>query len=223
MEPLPQTKTSPVPGPDSASGTTAVAKISTPRPLDRWETMPAPWREPLIIAIFLSMAAIGGFTLTDNNPQRAAWYWLLILPVFAAVAIWHTWKSIRDGRKTNWPLARRQIFTWLALLVTIKVLFVLIYKDKFAGEGAGLVALLLIALTCAHVGINFDWVFLPVGIILACTVVMATLLRQYAWLLLAGQFGALFVLEFIRWMRRLTDLQRELSSTPDPTQRRNLP
>src|SRR5690349_5854817 len=80
----------------------------------------ASWREPMIIAIILSGAAIGGFALTDYDPQRASWYWVLILPVFAAVAVWHAWKNDRGDGKPNWAMVRRQIYPWLALLIAIK-------------------------------------------------------------------------------------------------------
>jgi hypothetical protein len=156
------------------------------------------WREPLIIAMILSGSAIGAFALTDYDPQHASWIWVLLLPVFAAVAIWHTWKSARSGKKTDWPLIRRQIYHWLTLLITIKVLFVLVLKDIVTGSAGGMVALLLMALTCTLVGINFDWVFIPVGVILGCGVLIAALFRQYIWLMLVALAVAFAVLEIIR-------------------------
>jgi hypothetical protein len=162
----------------------------------------ASWREPLIITMILSGAAIGGFALTDYDPQRASWYWVLILPVFAAVAVWHTWKSLRVEGKTNWPLIRRQIYPWLALLIAIKVLFFLIYAGTFSGQAPGLVALLLVALTCTLVGINVDMVFILVGIVLTCAVIIAVQFRKYIWLLLIALAVAFAALELIRRLTR---------------------
>ncbi len=50
----------------------------------------ASWRIPLIVSIVLIGTSIVGFALTNYAPQRASWYWVLVLPAFAAVPIWHT-------------------------------------------------------------------------------------------------------------------------------------
>ncbi|MGO9114707.1 MAG: hypothetical protein ACLP9L_36285 [Thermoguttaceae bacterium] len=162
----------------------------------------ASWRIPLIVSILLIGTSIAGFALTNYAPERASWYWVLILPAFAAVPIWHTWTTIRRGGKTNWSIVRKQIYHWVALLIAIQVLFVLIRNETINGRSGSLVALLLMALTCANVGINFDWVFIVVGAILAMAVLVAALFQEYVWLVMLGLGLAFVVLLLMQWLAR---------------------
>ena len=106
----------------------------------------ATWRIPLIVSVVLIGTSIAGFALTNYAPERASWYWVLILPAFAAVPIWHTWTTIRRDGKTNWPIMRKQIYHWIALLVAMHVSSCSFIPATFRGRGGSLVALLLMAL-----------------------------------------------------------------------------
>ena len=158
-------KTPAAPG-SAAEGAKAVSALSTA------------WRIPFIVSTLLIGTSIAGFALTNYAPQRASWYWVLVLPAFAAVPIWHTWTTIRSGGKTNWLIVRKQIYHWLALLIALQLLFVLIRSGNIDGHSGGLVALLLMALACANVGISFDWVFIVVGAILAVAVLVAAWFQE---------------------------------------------
>ncbi len=163
----------------------------------------ASWRIPLIVSILLIGTSIAGFALTNYAPERASWYWVLVLPAFAAVPIWHTWTTaIRSGGKTNWLIVRKQIYHWLALLIAIQVLFVLIRNETINGRSGSLVALLLMALTCANVGISFDWVFIVVGVVLAMAVLVAAWCKEYVWLVMLGLGLAFLVLLLVQWLAR---------------------
>ena len=162
----------------------------------------ASWRIPLIVSIVLIGTSIAGFALTNYAPERASWYWVLVLPAFAAVPIWHTWTTIRKDDKTNWPIIRKQIYHWLALLIAIQVLFVLIRNDTINGRSGSLVALLLMALTCANVGISFDWVFIVVGAVLAMAVLVAAWFQEYVWLVLLALGLAFAVLLLLQYYTR---------------------
>jgi len=162
----------------------------------------ASWRIPLIVSIVLIGTSIAGFALTNYAPERASWYWVLVLPAFAAVPIWHTWTTLRRDGKTNWPIIRKQIYHWLALLIAIQVLFVLIRNETINGRSGSLVALLLMALTCANVGISFDWVFIVVGAVLAMAVLVAAWFQEYVWLVLLGLGLAFVVLLLVQGYAR---------------------
>ncbi len=182
---------------DAASTATKDALSSVPKAASH-----ASWRIPLIVSIVLIGTSIAGFALTNYAPERASWYWVLILPAFAAVPIWHTWTTIRKDGTTNWPIIRKQIYHWLALLIAIQVLFVLIRNETINGRSGSLVALLLMALTCANVGISFDWVFLVVGAVLALAVLVAAWFQEYVWLVMLGLGLAFVVLLLVQWLAR---------------------
>ena len=107
----------------------------------------------------LGRVVASGLRPDQLRAERASWFWVLVLPGFAAIAIWHTWKSVRADGKTNWPVLRKQIYHWIAFFISIKIMFVLIYTGNISGRGGGLVALLLMALTFTLVGVKFRLAF----------------------------------------------------------------
>ena len=167
---------------------TSTASVATAEAKNRLS-----WRGLSIVAIILLGLALIGFALTDYAPEHASWFWVLILPAFAALGIWDTWQTVRSDGKTNWPVVRKQIYHWIALFVAIKVLFVLIYTGNVSGHGGGLIALLLMALTCILVGVNFNRVFILVGILLCGSVLAGAWFEQYIWLVLLA-LGLSFIL-----------------------------
>ena len=189
----------------------------SPASKGRVPTVPAAprisWRVILIVSLVLVGFSLVGFALTNYAPERASWFWVLVLPGFAAIAIWHTWKSVRADGKTNWPVLRKQIYHWIAFFIAIKIMFVLIYTGNISGRGGGLVALLLMALTCALVGVSFDWLFIFVGALLGIAVLVAAWFQEYVWLVLLALGLAFAVLVLLQYFTRrekaeLTNVKR---------------
>ena len=171
------------------------------------------WHVVLIVALVMVGLSLVGFALTNYAPDNASWFWVLVLPGFAAIAIWHTWKSVRSDGKTNWPVLRKQIYHWIAFFIAIKIMFVLIYTGNISGRGGGLVALLLMALTCTLVGVSFDWLFIFVGVLLGIAVLVAAWFQEYVWLVLLALALAFAVLVLVQYVTRrraaeLTNVKR---------------
>ena len=171
------------------------------------------WRVILIVTLILVGLSLVGFALTNYAPERASWFWVLVLPGFAAIAIWHTWKSVRADGRTNWPVLRKQIYHWIAFFIAIKIMFVLIYTGNISGRGGGLVALLLMALTCTLVGVSFDWLFIFVGALLGIAVLVAAWFQEYVWLVLLALGLAFAILVLLQYFTRrekaeLTNVKR---------------
>ena len=160
------------------------------------------WRVVLVVTLILVGLSLVGFALTNYAPERASWFWVLVLPGFAAIAIWHTWKSVRADGKTNWHVLRKQIYHWIAFFIAIKIMFVLIYTGNISGRGGGLVALLLMALTCTLVGVSFDWLFIFVGALLGIAVLVAAWFQEYVWLVLLALGLAFAVLVLVQYLTR---------------------
>ncbi|MGA2258306.1 MAG: hypothetical protein ABSG53_26885 [Thermoguttaceae bacterium] len=160
------------------------------------------WRVVLVVALAMVGLSLVGFALTNYAPDNASWFWVLVLPGFAAIAIWHTWKSVRADGKTNWPVLRKQIYHWIAFFIAIKIMFVLIYTGNISGRGGGLVALLLMALTCTLVGVSFDWLFIFVGALLGIAVLVAAWFQEYVWLVLLALGLAFAVLVLVQYYAR---------------------
>ena len=181
--PEPHGQTQSAPKSDTPLATqSGVADVAGPQSIAGISPERFPWRLALLVGIVLLALGVIGFALMNYAPQRASWYWVVVLPAFAAIGIWHTWSSVNKDGKTDWKLIRRQIYHWVALFLAIKVLFVLIYTGNISGDGAGLMAMLLMALTCTLVGVNFDWVFILVGVVLGAAVLIASWFHEYVWL-----------------------------------------
>jgi hypothetical protein len=161
------------------------------------------WRLAGVLTIAMVGLGFLGFALMNYAPKGASWYWVVVLPAFAAMGIWQTWTNVRKDGKTNWPLVRKQIYHWLALFVAIKILFLLISTGNINREDGGLVALLLMALTCTLVGVNFDWIFIPIGVLMGAGALVAALFREYVWLVLLGMgLAVILLLTLQRFVRR---------------------
>jgi hypothetical protein len=161
------------------------------------------WRLAGVLTVAMVGLGFLGFALMNYAPKGASWYWVVVLPAFAAMGIWQTWTNVRKNGRTNWPLVRKQIYHWLALFVAIKIVFILIATNNVTGEVGGLVALLLMALTCTLVGVSFDWVFIVIGALLGIVVLTAACFREYVWLVLLGiGLAAIVLLTLQHFARR---------------------
>jgi predicted PurR-regulated permease PerM len=82
----------------------------------------------------------------------------------------------------------RQLCHWLGIGVALSLDFYIRGSGEESGAGAGLNALLLLALGCYLAGVHFDWLFAPVGVHLTLALIILTKADQYLWLLFVVGF-----------------------------------
>lgn len=149
-----------------------------------------------IVAVMLTVLSIIGVAITDFSPAGSHFYWLVMVPVFAAACL--TLERKRgDGQEQNWKANfRSQFLIWLGLLVAVQVVYLLLNSGRLNNENTGLIILLLLALTTFFVGVNLDWRLLIVGFILGLALIGATYMETFFWLffLLAAAVIAAFLL-----------------------------
>lgn len=155
--------------------------------------------EALLVGLIgLSILGIG---ITDFSRNLALWYWLAMVPVFAAVSIWVGWKRARKLGDSVARILLTQLLHWAALLLAVYLIYLFQYTGRVNYADAGLVALLALALTTFLAGVHTDWRFCVLGIVLGMTAGAAALVEEFFWvlLLLAVFAGALIVF----WKRHL--------------------
>lgn len=142
------------------------------------------WQARVIVAIVLVALSIIGLGLTNFATKDAEWYWLLVIPIFALAGV-RVWEKKGFTLKGSWGLLRDQIFHWLGFLAAVQIMYLMIQAGTLDRTAAGLVSLVLLALTSYLAGIHFDRMFLIVALLLAVAAVMATYVDEYMWIVLA--------------------------------------
>jgi hypothetical protein len=136
-----------------------------------------------IIFVVLMVLAIIGVGITDFSPARSYWYWIAMAPIFACACLIIEWTQMRrEG--TSWlSMLRTQLLTWLGLLVSVQIVFLLLRSGRLTYESTGLVILLLLALTTYIVGIHLGFQVCLLGVFLGLTLLVAAYLEQYIWVI----------------------------------------
>lgn len=135
-----------------------------------------------IVLIILIMLSIIGVGITDFSPGGSHYYWLVMVPVFAAACLVIEWERSR-GKGHKWTTVfGAQLLLWLGLLLAVQLVYFLLHTGRLDNENTGLIILLLLALTTFFAGINLDWRLLIVGIILGLSLIGAAYLETFFWL-----------------------------------------
>lgn len=137
----------------------------------------------LVLGLLVLLAAIG-IAVTDFAPYRGFWYWVVMVPVFAAASLYTSWSHGRWRGAAGSTVLRTQVLHWLGGFVAVHLVFVLWRAGRMANEAAGLVALLTLALTTFLSGVYGDWRFCLVGVLLGTIVTGAAFVEEFAWMIL---------------------------------------
>lgn len=162
--------------PDAAGNPTAAASGSTPSGRDH--------RVRDVAIIVLVTLAIGGIAVMDFTEAYGFWYWLAMIPIFGGVGVLLAWRAHRHERERRPLLLRRQLVHWGAAILGILLTFLMLDAGAVDRSGAGLVALLVLALSTTMAGIHFEWRLAVLGLILVVTLAAAVVAEHFFWVLL---------------------------------------
>jgi hypothetical protein len=159
------------------------------------------WWVAAIVAIVMVVLAMIGVGLATTSPASAPAYWIALLPIFGILCIGTAWARARHGDGFARMAVVRQIFHWLGIGVAISLDFIVRGTGQETATGAGLTALLLLALGCFLAGVHLEVLFIVVGILLGLTLIVLAKADQYLWLIfivgglaIAGLFGLQWLL-----------------------------
>ncbi len=145
---------------------------------------PQPFHTRRMVFIALVVLSIVGIAVMDFSEKFALWYWLCMGPIFAGASLTLAWKTAHQRDSSAGVHIRRQLLHWLVLEVALLLIFLMQRFDHLQPGPSGLVALLLLAVTCLLAGVHFEWRMAILGSILALTFVGAVFVESFFWILL---------------------------------------
>ena len=153
-----------------------------------------------IAFVALLLLAIGGMAVADFSARSGLNYWLVVIPLFAAVSVFTGWRRARAGGGKASTVLISQLLHWAALVLAVFLVYLLERTGRLNREDAGLVALLALSLTTVLAGIHFDWRLAVLGILLAVGTASAALVEEFFWILLIPALVA--GVGVVAWQRR---------------------
>lgn len=168
------------------------------RPLGARVRSSVDWTIAVLVGLFF-MSTIG-LVLTNIHSPRAFPFWAAMFPIFGVAAVW---SELRRERPTGAALGRdlwRGLAHWAGPLVALWIVFLLLNRGQIDGQTAGLLAILILALSCFFAGIHGAPAFIAIAAFLAAGVIAAVQLEAYLWLLIA--IGAAVVIALAIWRLR---------------------
>src|SRR5262249_30872685 len=130
------------------------------------------WQIATVVAVVMVLLALLGVGLTTSSSSAAPVYWISLVPVYGFLCIGTAWARSRHGGVFDRPMVLRQLLHWLGIGVALSLDFYIRGTGEESGMGAGLNALLLLALGCFLAGVHLDWLFAPVGVLLAVALII---------------------------------------------------
>jgi hypothetical protein len=147
-----------------------------------------------IVFITLVILSVVGIGVMDYSEKFALWYWLSMAPIFAGASLALTWKTAHQKDATAAQHIRRQLFHWLVLVVALLLVFLMQRFGTLQPATSGLMALLMLAVTCLLAGVHFEWRMAVLGGILTLTFVAGVFVESFFWVLLIVAIVGIFLL-----------------------------
>lgn len=155
-------------------------------------------RVRMYLALGLLILSIGGIAMLQFRSEHALTYWLVMVPIFGVVNGVGAWTHAGRDAKKRPDVLRRLVLHWAALALAIGLIFFLMDGTSITGDTAGLLAALLLALTCFLAGVHFDWHFLVLGSVLGIAVAGGAFAEHYFWIAIVVAIVAAIVIGVVR-------------------------
>ncbi len=157
------------------------------------------------------LSIIGEF-VGNYSPIISFWYWLSMIPVFAATAIVTEWSRARATGQSAMTVIWIQVAHWAGTVIALFATYSLWHVGRLQNEHTGLIILLLLALTTFLDGYHVGWRFYLAGTLLFIYTIVAALLKAVIWI---GLLIAIPVVIFgLYW-----DKNHPLPTRAEPTRR----
>lgn len=150
------------------------------------DTVPVKHKRNIGQLIFsaLVLLAFVGVVITDISPSDAHFYWIVMLFVYASVAIYSGRKQAKVKGEKLGGLILRQMIHWGGSLVAILCVYTLLHTGTITDEEAGLIILLLLALATFLAGGYVGWRYYVLGALLALITVVAVYIEEFMWIIM---------------------------------------
>ena len=156
----------------------------------------------LVVSSILLLLSLVGVLISclDRESSFSRWYWSGTVIIFAILSIWLSRKDPAKSKRITGLTLWHGALHWLALLIIIFHVHVLVWSGITDNITAGLVILLLLALTTFLAGLYYDSTFALLGIILFILAIFTTLLYKYVVLVVI--IALIIIAVVIYWLYR---------------------
>jgi hypothetical protein len=140
------------------------------------------WRLEEFAFVGLIGFSIIGEYVGNVSPTISFWYWVVMIPAFAIVAIITEWSQARADGIPPQNVIFIQIVHWGGACIALLATYSLWNVGRLGNEPAGLVTLLILALTTFLDGYHVGWRFYLAGLLLFLYTFIAAYLKAVIWI-----------------------------------------
>jgi hypothetical protein len=136
--------------------------------------------------LFLALIGLSliGVPFTHVSPALSFWYWLTMVPVFAAIAIITEWERARREGHSVTEIVGVQLAHWGGVLIALVTIFEFSAEGRFTDENAALVILIVVGVATFLDGPHIGWRFYLAGIAIFLMADIVAYFRSVTWLVL---------------------------------------
>jgi hypothetical protein len=134
------------------------------------------------ILILMLVLSLVGVRITDYSPVDGYGYWMIMVFVFALLAITIAWQQSRHRITDFKKILREQSIHWFTSLLVVEGVFSLQKSEHLTQEDAGLVIMMILAQSTILDGLRVGWRFSLVGIFLGVSAIIAAHTHHFFWI-----------------------------------------
>ncbi|MDD1640323.1 MAG: hypothetical protein LUQ68_02040 [Methylococcaceae bacterium] len=137
--------------------------------------------EEAILILLLTLTLVGVW-ITDYSPVDGYGYWMIMVFVFALLAMTIAWQQSRHRITDFKKIIREQSLHWFTSLLVVEGVFSLQKSEHLTQEDAGLVIMMILAQSTILDGLRVGWRFSLVGIFLGLSAIIAANTHHFFWI-----------------------------------------
>jgi hypothetical protein len=137
--------------------------------------------EEAILILLLTLTLVGVW-ITDYSPVDGYGYWMIMVFVFALLAMTIAWQQSRHRMTDFKKILREQSLHWFTSLLVVEGVFSLQKSEHLTQEDAGLVIMMILAQSTILDGLRVGWRFSLVGIFLGISAIIAANTHHFFWI-----------------------------------------
>jgi len=137
--------------------------------------------EEAILILLLTLTLVGVW-ITDYSPVDGYGYWMIMVFVFALLAMTMAWQQSRHRITDFKKIIREQSLHWFTSLLVVEGVFSLQKSEHLTQEDAGLVIMMILAQSTILDGLRVGWRFSLVGIFLGISAIIAANTHHFFWI-----------------------------------------
>lgn len=139
---------------------------------------PSHWKARFIVSIILLVLSTAGIFITDLAPNFAWRYWCTMVPIFALLCIWLSWRVSRSSNLEG-AVIWHEVLHWVGMLGAVYIVSILVSNGVISYLIGALFILILLSLTMFLAGVHFDSMFIIIGVLLGLMAIASVYFVKY--------------------------------------------